>query len=491
MRAVAVATIIVTLALVPAVAAPLDKAALTTILKDAHAAWAVPGIAVAVVDGDNVLLDAVGLRDLSGTEEMTPDTICGIGSITKSMLATTLAMLVQEGKADWDDHVRKHLPWFRLADPLADRDVTLRDLLAHRTGIARHDVLWHLAPWTVEESVKRLAFLEPEAPFRASYRYNNLAYMAAGLALEGPTGATWYDAMRARLHKPLGMTRTLFLRKDVLATADHALPHLFAGNAWQPAQWYDDDRQTRASGSVKSCARDLAKYLQFHLRGGLVDGKPLLGRKILDELYRPANVVPVPPLRAQHTGTVQASYALGWHVSDYRGEHLLEHGGAVDGFRTAVYLLPRRKFGVAVLTNCTEAGAAQAVGLTVLDRVLGKQVTDWHKALPRTAGAEETTRTARAAAREKARQPDTKPSRPLALYAGKYRDKGYGPVEVELKDGRLWLTWSSFREPLTHYHFDTFALPEPSLLAADLVAFQIGATGQVTGLKMLGREFVR
>src|SRR5262249_51170370 len=157
--------------------------------------------------------------------------------------------------------------------------------------------------------------------------YNNLTYMAAGLAVEQMAGQPWQDSMRTLLHKPLGMNRTMFLRRDVLATPDHASPHFFVDGKWQPRDWYDDDKQTRASGSVKGCARALARWLQFHLRGGVVDGKPLVERKFLDETYRPHTIMPVPPVRAANAGTLQMSYALGWMVSDYRGQQLLEHGG--------------------------------------------------------------------------------------------------------------------------------------------------------------------
>jgi CubicO group peptidase (beta-lactamase class C family) len=494
MRGLVIGTIAAILAILPqptAALGALDKESLKTLLKEARSAWEVPGFAVAVVDGDSVLLDAVGVRALGAQEPLTPDSICGIGSVTKSMLATTLAALIQQGKADWDDPVQKHLPWFRLSDPLADRDVTLRDLLCHRTGIARHDMLWYRAPWTVEETIRRMAFLELDAPFRASYRYNNLAFMAAGLALEQTTGAPWQDTMRQLVHKPLGMDRTMFLRKDVLATPDHAIPHLFTDGTWKPAEWYDDDHQTRASGSVKSCARDLARWLQFHLRGGIVDGKQLIERKYLDETYRPHTVMPVPPARAQNAGTIQTSYALGWMVSDYRGQHLLEHGGAVDGFRTTVMMLPRRKFGVAVLTNCTETTSTQALALTLLDRYLGRETSDWHKILPRVRVQEEEARKAREQARAKERIPDTKPSRPLDSYTGVYRDKAYGQAEIELKDGKLWLKWSSFRELMTHYHYDTFALPDRSQLGPALVVFQIKPTGEVGSVRVMGRDFTR
>ena len=187
------------LAAPPVSAAAPEAAALDAVVADALRAWDAPGMAVAVVRDDKVVyLKGAGLRERGKAEAVTPDTLFAIGSCTKAFTATALAVLVDEGKAAWDDPVRRHVPTFRLSDPLADRAVTLRDLLCHRTGLARHDLLWYRAPWPAEESVRRMAWLDQRHSFRAAYEYNNLAYLAAGRAVAGAAKEPWHEFVRRR-----------------------------------------------------------------------------------------------------------------------------------------------------------------------------------------------------------------------------------------------------------------------------------------------------
>src|SRR5262249_34369969 len=194
------------------------------------------------------------------------------------MTATAIALLVDEGKVKWDDPVRKHVPFFRLADPLADRDVTLRDLLCHRTGLAAHDALWRHAPWSLEESVRRMAHLKPAHSFRARYQYNNLAYITLGFAVSKASGMPWNDFVRRRLFGPLGMKGAVFTRSEVLK-GDHASAHHLSGaGKVEVIPLYDDDEQKRASGSVKAGVRDLSRWVRFQLAAGAWDGKPLVSK---------------------------------------------------------------------------------------------------------------------------------------------------------------------------------------------------------------------
>ena len=195
-------------------AEPSDHQAIDAILGKTRDAWHAPGIAAAVVRDDKVYLTGIGVRQLGSDRPVTPDTLFAIGSCTKAFTATALALLVDEGKADWDDPVRKHWPGFRLDDPLADRDVRLRDLLCHRIGLSRHDLLWYRAPWSIEESVRRMAYLERSSSFRSTYEYNNLAYLAAGLTIGRIARQPWHEFVQQRLFKPLeDGTRRLHQRR--------------------------------------------------------------------------------------------------------------------------------------------------------------------------------------------------------------------------------------------------------------------------------------
>jgi CubicO group peptidase (beta-lactamase class C family) len=484
------------LGLAPVHAAP-EPAAVNAIVADALRAWDAPGMAVAVVWDDKVVyLKGAGVRERGRPEEVTPDTLFAIGSCTKAFTATALAVLVDEGKANWDDPVRKHLPTFRLADPLADREVTLRDLLCHRTGLARHDLLWYRAPWPVEESVRRMAFLDQRHSFRAAYEYNNLAYLAAGLAISGAAKEPWHEFVRRRLFTPLGMKGAVFTRADALK-ADHATPHRRgADGKAEPMAPYPDDKQIRASGSIKAGVRDLSQWVQMQLAGGALDGKRIVSAAALEETHTPQVVVPLSRARARATGATQVSYGLGWQISDYRGHHLLEHGGAVDGFRARIVLLPKDRAGVVLLTNLEEADALQAAGNAILDHLLGLPKKDWNAHFLRQRDEAEAARKERLRKRLAARQPGTKPSRELTAYAGTYTEPAYGAVTVKREGDALALAWSSFRVPLKHFHYDTFIVPEqkergPDRLSDEMAVFTLDDDGAVKTLHFLGRKFTR
>jgi CubicO group peptidase (beta-lactamase class C family) len=470
--------------------------ALDALVRKACDTWHAPGLAVAVVKGDEVVyLKGVGVREQGQSEPVTPETIFPIGSLTKAVTATALAQLIDDGKAGWDDPVRKHLSWFRLADPLADRDVTLRDLLCHRTGLGRNDLIWLHAPWSIEENVRRLAFLEPAHSFRSVYEYNNITYHAAGLVLESITKEPWQDLVRHRLLAPLKINHAVFTSTEARKAADHASPHHRKGDGKvEVIDWYNDDKQIRASGSLKMSVRDLGQWLRFQVAGGRFEGRQLVSARNFKETHTAQVVVPLDEDLARMTGASQDCYGLGWHLTDYRGHPLHEHGGSVQGFRAHIYVLPRDELGVAVLTNMDDAGMLVAAGSLLLDHLLGLEKKDWHAFyLGRS----------REAARKRqqehrkllaSRHPDTRPSRELEAYAGSYHEPAYGTVRIEREGRKLVLRWSGYRVTLEHFHFDTF-LPELKEERHSLydkpAVFELDADGKVAVLHFLGRKLLR
>jgi CubicO group peptidase (beta-lactamase class C family) len=447
---------------------------------------------VVVVTGDEVAyLQGHGVRELGKKAPVTPDTVFPLASLTKAFAATTLAVLVDEGKASWDDRVRKHLPAFRLLDPLADREVRLRDLLCHRTGLARHDLLFYAAPWSLEETVKRLAFLEPASSFRSRYEYNNLAYIAAGQAIARAASASgWEQFTRKRLLDPLGMKTAVFTRAAALALPDHAMPHrLDSAGKPQVIAWYADDRQVRASGSLKASARDLAGWLRLNLNQGTLGGKRIVSARSLAELHTPQIVMPVDADLAKLSGTTQQSYGLGWRILDYRGRRILEHGGSNDGFRAHIVLVPKEKLGLVVLGNLEETGMVHALGNRLLDELLRLEAKDWHAFFLEKRARAVQARAAKKKALLGTRKKGTKPSRELSAYGGTYRDRGYGEATVKVEGKELVLAWSSFRVSLEHFHFDTFL---GKLHRQDeLVRFELNGDGEVATMYLLGRKFHR
>ena len=470
--------------------------AIKGILRETCHFWHAPGIAAAIVRDDKlVYLDGYGVRELGRQQPVTADTLFAIGSCTKAFTATALAILVEEGKADWDDSVRKHLPWFRLDDPLADRDVRLCDLLCHRIGLASHDMLWYGAPWSIKESVRRMAFLERSTSFRSTYEYNNLAYLAAGLAIETLAKKPWHLFVQERLFKPLQMKNAVFTSGDAEKAADHASPHGHdASGEVTVIPWYRDDKQIRASGSIKASVRDLSQWLRLQLADGKIDGKQVISAGALEETHTPR--IPVPLSVAQRVaGATQASYALGWHISEYRGHAIHEHGGAVAGFRARVVLVPRKKLGLVVLTNLEDMEIVLAAGNNLLDYLLGLEKKEWNTFFHEEYAKQKAARKKRIDDLLKKQVHGTKP-KDLALYVGTYSEPAYDTVTITRKDGALWLQWSSYQFPLTHFHYDTFLTPQkdlrlPAALRAETVVFEMNEDAEMCSLRFLGRKFTR
>jgi len=386
--------------------------------------------------------------------------------------------------------VRKHWPGFRLDDPLADRDVRLRDLLCHRIGLSRHDLLWYRAPWSIEESVRRMAYLERSSSFRSTYEYNNLAYLAAGLAIGRIAKQPWHEFVQQRLFKPLKMDGAVFTSAAAQKAGNHASPHGHnARGEVVVIPWYNDDKQIRASGSIKASVRDLSQWLRFQLSGGKLDGKRLISAENLEETHTPQ--IPV-PLRA--AGAIQASYGLGWHIAKYRGHAIQEHGGAVDGFRARIILVPRKKLGLVVLTNLEDMGIVNAAGNNLLDHLLDLEPKDWSCFFTDEHNKAKAAETERLRKKLK-RVPGTKP-KDLAWYVGTYSEPAYGTLTITKKDGSLWLQWSRFHLRLTHLHYDTFITPAkdlrlPVALRSESAVFEMNEDGVIDTLRFLGRILTR
>lgn len=469
-----------------------DPQHLDQLVQRALSAWQVPGVAVAIVSRERILyLKGHGVRQLGRKDPVTPDTLFLLGSGSKPFTSLLLAILVDQGLIHWDDPVRRHLPYFHLSDPLADANVTLRDLLCHRTGLDHHDLLWYRAPWSQEEMIRRVGRLPLSRSFRAAFQYQSILYAAAGHAAAAAAGASWEDLMRQRVLRPLNMKRTTVISAETAQLEDRATPHKrTAAGRIVPLPWYEFPEGNPA-GSLCSCARDLAQFLRLQLGNGEYQGQRLVSAESLGETRTPQIVIPVKGvIRDMNPYTLQMSYGLGWVIQDYRGELLQLHGGAIDGFRCQMTLVPRRQLGIAILSNLAETPMNMALTNTLLDDLLGLPAKDWHAHYAALVAANEKAAQAAEAARLARRHLGTRPSRELAAYVGVYEDPAYGACRVTLEKGQLYWHWSSFHCPLEHFHFDTFTAHHEYLVNVQIV-FILNADGDIDRLEALGRTFHR
>jgi CubicO group peptidase (beta-lactamase class C family) len=455
------------------------------VVRDALKAWGVPGVAVAVVRDDQIVyLKGQGLRQIDSDRPVTPDTVFPLASCTKGFTTTLMTTLVDEGKLRWDDPVRKHLPWFHLADSLADREVTLRDLVTHRTGLRGHELLWYRSPWKQEEIIRRAGLLPLDKPFRTTMQYQSTMFTAAGLAAASAAKTTWADLIRTRLLSPLEMKSASLTTADAEKCPDRAMPHRpSSGGKPEVIAWYPQETPDPA-GSLNVSARDLANWLRFQLADGCFNGRRLVRAEALRETRTPQIALPLEGIDHDlNPETSLMSYGMGWLIQDYSGKLLVSHAGAIDGFRASLLLLPREHLGIALLYNLHQSRLNMALGNSLIDLFLDLPSRDWNGYFLGIVKKEQATARARIEKRLAGRQRNTRPSLDLSAYAGRYEHPAYGTARITVEDGHLVLRWSSFRCELAHFHFDTFTLSD-DVLAGATVSFTLGADGGVAAMRV-------
>ncbi|WP_321473176.1 serine hydrolase [uncultured Paludibaculum sp.] len=455
----------------------------------------VPGIAVGVVkDGQLVLAKGYGVRKLGDVAPVTPDTLFGIASNTKAFTAASLAMLVDEGKVRWDDPVIQYLPAFQMYDPYVTREMTVRDLLVHRSGLglgAGDLMFFPTSNLSSTEIVRRLRWVRPATSFRSGYAYDNVLYLVAGQVIEAASGKPWDVFVRERFFKPLGMTHSTTSSTVLKPGMDYATPHAAADGKLEPISLTNLDNNAPA-GAINSSINDMSRWVAAQLNGGEYNGTRLFSAKQGQEMWSAQTIMPLgnPPGELIEAKPNFQAYGLGWVVSDFRGTKMVHHTGGLAGMVTRVTLIPSLKLGVLVFTNQEVGAAFNAVTYTVLDHYLNAPSKDWVAAYAtyqkgRVAEAGETVSKSAAA-----RDVNSKPSLPLLSYAGRFRDAWYGDVLVEAKDGKLLIRFThspSLTGELVHWQYDTFVARwnDRTLLADAYVTFSLKPDGKIEGAKMV------
>ena len=429
----------------------VTEADLRTLIEDERARFGVAGLSVVVVrDRELVLAEGFGHRDLEQDLPATPETLFAIASDSKAFTAALLATFVDEGRLAWDAPVRDVLPWFRMNDPHATELVSVRDLLAHRTGLPRHDALWFWggAGPSSEEVVRRLRHLQPSAPLRQVWQYNNLCYTTAGYLAGVLDDSDWETALRSRVFDRLGMKRSTLGRLAAEATGDAAVPYedSTGENVAVPLV---GDGSVGPAGGIWSNAQEMAAWVLARLEVPLSDGTSFLSASALRELHAPAMVKPPTPLDLP--GMHSLGYGLAADVASYRGHRLVHHGGNLHGFCSDVYLAPEDGHAVVVLANAHASGIRTALPLLVLDRLLGLDPEPWGERLQELMGAY-MGGIREASAHQATAAPGRPPSRPLAELAGRYTHPAYDVFEVRVEGDALVPVWHDLDSMSLRHH---------------------------------------
>ena len=456
----------------------------------------VPGIAVAIIkDGKVVLERGYGVREMGKAATVDEHTMFAIASNTKAFTAASLSMLADEGKLSLDDRVIDHLPWFRMADPYVTHEMRVRDLLAHRSGLGlgAGDLLyWPGTDYTTEEVARRLKDVPLTGSFRGQYAYDNILYGVAQLVIEKASGQAFADFLQTRVLVPLGMDETRY-NSDHLKPGDnvatgHAKADFKDLEPVAPMTWHN----VSGAGGLYASVHDLTKWMRVQLDGGVISGEGDYAKRLFSakrqkamwSVITPMNIAEpsVPELAAVKPNFL--GYGEGWQLSDYRGRKLVWHTGGWPGMVSRLTLVPEHKLGVVVLTSAEVGAAFNAVTMRALDAFLDAPRTDWVAAYAAAVAKAEAKADDSWRAHVKARDARTKPSLPLARYAGTYRDAWYGDVAIAQEGGKLVMRFGRTKSlvgTLSHWQHDTFIVRwnERWLNADAFVTFTLDADGKV------------
>ena len=314
--------------------------------------WEVPGLAIAIIKDDRIVLaKGYGVRKLGDPTPVNERTLFAIGSSSKAFTAAAIAMLVDEGKLKWDDPVTKYLPGFELYDPYVTRELTVRDLLSHRSGLERGDFLWYGTEYDRDEILRRARYLKPTWSLRSTFGYQNLMFLAAGQLIAKVSGKSWDDFIRQRMFTPLSMTASSTSIRDLKNADNVSSPHAKIEDKVEVIPWRNIDNIAPA-GSINSSVVDMAQWVRLQLAQGEYQKQHLLSSGAAKEMHTSQTVIRLePPLSLFYPEAHFLNYGLGWFLQDYRGRKVVEHGGAIDGMRAQVAMIPEEKLGLVILTN--------------------------------------------------------------------------------------------------------------------------------------------
>jgi CubicO group peptidase (beta-lactamase class C family) len=443
---------------------------------------AVPGLAIAVVFQDKVVYaKGFGVRDVNTKTPVDADTVFQLASVSKPIGSTVVAALVGEGKITWDSKLSALDPTFEMFDSWVTREITVRDMYAHRSGLPDHagDLLEDLG-FTRAEILFRLRYQHPDSSFRSHYAYTNFGMTEGAIAAVKPYRLEWQEACAQKLYKPLGMTSTSSRYADFTARQNKALGHVLVNGKWVQKFKRDPDAQS-PTGGVSSSVPDVAKWIRLQLANGKFDGKQIVGEKPLAETHHPHMLTGFNPFTS-----MPSFYGLGWNVSyDQQGRLRLNHSGGFDlGTATFVNLVPAEQLGIVVLTNGYPMGIPEALGTIFSDIALyGKPTQDWFPLYKQLYSNPATTGTVLGFDYSK---PPASPAPALRndAYLGNYANDFFGDIAIVEKNGGLAIVEGpkKLTFPMKHYDRDTFSYDTigENAVGRSGITFTIGPDGQAT-----------
>ena len=422
------------------------------------AEWKVAGFAVAVVEKDKIVYaKGFGYRDYEKKLPVTPNTLFAIGSCTKAFTSALLGQLRQEKKLAFTDKPNQYVPNLKFFSDDLDEDLTISDLMCHRTGLPRHDYAWYFFNTSSRDSlIQKIQYQEPSAGVRQRYQYNNFMFMLQGVIAEKITGKTWEENIREKFFKPLGMNTSNLSMTEMEKSAEPSIGYDVKNDKEISKLDYFHILGMAPAGSINSSVNEMANWMKVWIYGGKYSGKEIIPAAYISEAMS-AQMVASPGLPSKEHPDVQFNnYGYGWGLNSYKGHYRVSHGGNIDGFSASTTIYPTDSLGIVVLVNQNGSAVPSIVRNMLADRMLKLSQTEWSKELK--ADVEKNRKlqaeaTAKASANEKK---GTKPSRLLEQFEGQYTHLGYGTFKMYVKHDSLFGTSGLHKFWLRHVHYDVF-----------------------------------
>lgn len=460
------------------------------LVEETRKEWNIPGLSIALIDKEKVYIAGYGVRSLESEEQVNPETLFQINSLTKAFTALTVSMLVDEGKLDWDKPIRTYLPHFALKDQAASEELTLRDLLSHRSGLPglsqEGAKLYRNTNRSLEELIQRLQFVELADPLRSRFSYNNLAYAISAEITSTATKLPWTEFCRQKIFATLGMKRTFFSFSLFLSDANRAFPH--SNSQIKPNVEYNWEKENmEGAAGIHSSANDMALWLQYCLDRPSV----FLETQKPQMLIRPEDLCPdveLPLFSIISHGKPSLHYGFGWWIYNEENTPIYRHTGSSAGMQSVLAIVPEEKLGIVILSNHSKHPGVSCLMNKLLDLLLDKPETDWHRQGHAAMSQMVENKTKWRERLESIRNKNSPPSLALSEYAGAYTHPAYGTILIKKGPDELSfeLVFSQEKGILSHWEGNSFEIKNISTapLAPWICEFLISEDGKVLGLKM-------
>ena len=436
---------------------PVNWSAIDSLLEKVRHDYQVAGFSVAVVHKDSLLYSkGFGYRNYEEKLPATPQTLYAIGSSTKAFTAGLIGKLFGDSLS-LDDKITQHLPALRFQDG-REAQVTVRDLMAHRTGLSRYDFSWYLFNTDSRDSLlARIPHMKPSSDLRETWLYNNFMYLAQGMIAEKMTGKSWEDNNRTHFMKPLGMTESNLLIADLETNNNASLGYRVDAEKNIKYMPYYQIRGMGPAGSINSSVAEMANWLKVWLNNGKLKDQQILPANYVQEALSSQMVIAAALPSVKQPDVHLKNYGLGWMIGSYRGHYQVEHGGNIDGFSASVGFFPSDSLGIVVLTNQNGSEVPGVVRNLISDHFLGLSFVNWN-----TRGVKQDSVAAdiKPSVEDMRQVKGTRPSHLLSDYSGKYHHPAYDQFELRIENDTLKTYLAAKELWLDHYHYDTFTLRE-------------------------------